>query len=186
MCIIPELYRVDMSYFCLIFSVAVALILLSCTFSESANLPDFIVETELFGRIKVNAVTLLLRISRFLQECNQGWCCVLWPWLLGELFLGLERNVPPTCSCILCPWGTQDVLIHLAGYRIFNMVLVWKNPSLLLCWILQYSTLLTAGMVLLCRDKCGLHSWYICYIEKRMIFYWFSTMHSPPDLKYCY
>jgi hypothetical protein len=44
MCVIPELYRVEISYFCQKFFVAVALILLSCTFSESANLPVFIVE----------------------------------------------------------------------------------------------------------------------------------------------
>lgn len=42
-------------YFCVIFSVAVELIILSCTFSEAANLPDFIVES-----IKDNPMTLLL------------------------------------------------------------------------------------------------------------------------------
>jgi len=44
-CVIPGLYRFESFYFCLIFSVAVALILLSCTFYEDANLPDFNVET---------------------------------------------------------------------------------------------------------------------------------------------
>jgi len=45
MCVIPEVYRVEIFYFCLIFSAAVALIMLSCTITESANLPDFIFET---------------------------------------------------------------------------------------------------------------------------------------------
>jgi len=45
MCVIPEMYKVEIFYFCIIFSVAVALIMLLCTYSEAANLPDFIVET---------------------------------------------------------------------------------------------------------------------------------------------
>jgi len=52
MCIILELCRVDISIFCLIFSVAVAFIMLSCTFSKSANLPDFVVETWVLGMYK--------------------------------------------------------------------------------------------------------------------------------------
>ena len=60
MCVIPELYIVEIFYFCMIFSVAVALIMLSCTFSEAANLKDFIVETWVFGCINVNPHTLLL------------------------------------------------------------------------------------------------------------------------------
>ena len=58
MCVTPEMYRFEIFFFSvLIFSVAVALILLSCTFSESANLPDFIVETWVFGCIIVNPMT---------------------------------------------------------------------------------------------------------------------------------
>jgi hypothetical protein len=60
MCVIAEMYRFEIFYFCLIFSVAVALILLSCTFSEAANLSDFIVETWVFGCIDVNQMTPLL------------------------------------------------------------------------------------------------------------------------------
>jgi hypothetical protein len=45
MYVIPQPFRVEIFYFCLIFAVAVALILLSCTFSEAANLLHFIVET---------------------------------------------------------------------------------------------------------------------------------------------
>lgn len=91
MSVIPEMYRVEIFYFCLIFFVAVALIMLSCTFSETAILPDFIVETWVFGCIKVNPMTLLLRILWLSQECNQGCCFVLWPCLLDELFLGLQK-----------------------------------------------------------------------------------------------
>jgi hypothetical protein len=85
MCIIPEMYRVEIFYFCLIVSLAVTLILLSCTFSEAANLPDFIVETWVFGCIKVNPMTLLFygfhrSVVKDAVLCYDPVCWVSYSW----------------------------------------------------------------------------------------------------------
>jgi len=67
------------------------------------------------------------------------------------------KNMPTSCSCIRGPWKPQDVLIQLAACRL-SWLLFQKDLSLIiLCQSLQYSTLLTSGMVLLCIDECGPH-----------------------------
>jgi hypothetical protein len=147
-CVIPELYRIESFYFCLIFAVAVVLILLSCTISEAANLPDFFVGTEVFGCTNVNPVALLLWVLMFSHGFNQEWCCVFWPWLLSELFLALKGMRSLDNSECIYP-ATQHV-------DSLSRFLFWKEPPLLIfCWFLHNCTLLTAGMFLLFIDTCG-------------------------------
>lgn len=115
-------------------------------------------------------MTLLLRILRFSHKCNGVVCYDLGCWLSCSWAF---KGMCPLHVHVFHVLGKLRIyLSSLQDVESLAWILVWKNPPLLiLCWRLQYSTLSTADMFLLCRDKCGPHSWYSYLLHREIVMF---------------